>query len=77
MKRLLGTLALALVVALPLAKVRVAVIHAENVVTLTEVTGTIRPVQRAQIAAQAGVDMIEIGTWDIEAARAANAAKLK
>jgi len=32
-------------------------------------------VQRAQIAAQAGVDKIEIGTWDIEAARAANAAK--
>jgi len=32
-------------------------------------------VQRAQIAASAGVDMIEIGTWDIEAARAANAAK--
>ena len=32
-------------------------------------------VQRAQIAAQSGVDMIEVGTWDIEAARAANAAK--
>lgn len=34
-------------------------------------------VQRTQIAAQAGVDKIEIGTWDIESARAANAARLK
>ncbi len=38
--------------ALPPAKVRTAVVHAENVATLTEVTGTIRPVQRAQIAAK-------------------------
>lgn len=38
--------------ALPPAKVRVAIVHAENIATLTEVTGTIRPVQRAQIAAK-------------------------
>jgi RND family efflux transporter MFP subunit len=37
---------------LPPAKVRVAIVHAENIATLTEVTGTIRPVQRAQIAAK-------------------------
>ncbi|NOU22006.1 MAG: hypothetical protein HOO93_09480, partial [Methyloglobulus sp.] len=30
-------------------------------------------VQRALISASAGVDSLEIGTWDIEAARAANA----
>ena len=38
--------------ALPPVKVRVAVVHTENVGTVTEVTGTIRPVQRAQIAAK-------------------------
>lgn len=38
--------------ALPSAKVRVAAVHVENLATLTEVTGTIRPVQRAQIAAK-------------------------
>jgi RND family efflux transporter MFP subunit len=32
--------------------VRIAVLHTENLATLTEVTGTIRPVQRAQIAAK-------------------------
>lgn len=38
--------------ALPPAKVRVAVVHVENLATLTEVTGTVRPVQRAQVAAK-------------------------
>jgi hypothetical protein len=33
-------------------------------------------VQRALVAAQAGVDTIEIGTWDVEGARARNAALL-
>lgn len=37
---------------LPPAKVRLAVVHAENLPTLTEVTGTVRPVQRAMIAAK-------------------------
>ena len=38
--------------ALPSVKVHVAVVHAETVATLTEVTGTIRPMQRAQLAAK-------------------------
>jgi RND family efflux transporter MFP subunit len=38
--------------ALPPAKVRVATIRAENVATSTEITGTVRPVQRAQLAAK-------------------------
>ena len=33
-------------------------------------------VQRALVAAKAGVDKIEIGTWDVEGARARNAAIL-
>ncbi len=37
---------------LPPASVRIAVAHTENVATLTEITGTVRPVQRAQIAAK-------------------------
>ena len=37
---------------LPPAKVRIAVVGAENVASLTEVTGTVRPVQRAQLAAK-------------------------
>lgn len=42
----------AVATALPLAKVRVATVRAENLPTLTEVTGTVRPVQRAQLAAK-------------------------
>ena len=38
--------------ALPPAKVRVATLRAENLPTLSEITGTIRPVQRAQLAAK-------------------------
>lgn len=38
--------------ALPPAKVRVALVRAENLPVLTEVSGTIRAVQRAQIAAK-------------------------
>lgn len=34
-------------------------------------------VQRALVAASAGVDMMEVGTWDIEAARAKNTAILQ
>jgi RND family efflux transporter MFP subunit len=37
---------------LPPAKVRLAVVHVENLPTLIEVTGTVRPVQRAMIAAK-------------------------
>lgn len=37
---------------LPPAKVRTALVNAENIPALTEVTGTIRPVQRAQLAAK-------------------------
>jgi RND family efflux transporter MFP subunit len=37
---------------LPPAKVRVALVRIEEVPTLTEVTGTVRPVQRATIAAK-------------------------
>jgi RND family efflux transporter MFP subunit len=37
---------------LPLARVRVAVAQVENVPSLTEITGTVRPVQRAMIAAK-------------------------
>jgi multidrug efflux pump subunit AcrA (membrane-fusion protein) len=37
---------------LPPAKVRVATVRAANVPTFTEVTGTVRPVQRAQLAAK-------------------------
>src|SRR5664279_5515035 len=37
---------------LPLASVRLAIVHVENVPTFTEVTGTVRPVQRAMIAAK-------------------------
>ena len=37
---------------LPPARVRVAVAQFENVPTLTEVTGTVRPIQRAMIAAK-------------------------
>lgn len=42
----------AAVPSLPPAKVRVAAVHVENLATATEVTGTVRPVQRAQIAAK-------------------------
>lgn len=38
--------------ALPAAKVRVATVRAENLPSSTEITGTIRPVQRAQLAAK-------------------------
>lgn len=38
--------------ALPPAKVRLAVVQAEDHPALTEVTGTVRPVQRAQLAAK-------------------------
>jgi RND family efflux transporter MFP subunit len=38
--------------ALPPAKVRLATVRAETVAPLTEVTGTVRPVQRAQLAAK-------------------------
>ena len=31
-------------------------------------------VQRAVVAAAAGVELMELGTWDVEAARRANAA---
>jgi RND family efflux transporter MFP subunit len=37
---------------LPPARVRLVDVHVENVPTLTEVTGTVRPVQRAMIAAK-------------------------
>jgi RND family efflux transporter MFP subunit len=37
---------------LPAAKVRVATVRAENLPMITEITGTIRPIQRAQIAAK-------------------------
>ncbi len=37
---------------LPPAKVRTAVVSAESIIGLTEVTGTVRPVQRAQLAAK-------------------------
>jgi len=37
---------------LPPAGVRTAVVVAENIASLTEVTGTVRPVQRAQLAAK-------------------------
>lgn len=37
---------------LPPAKVQTAAVSAENVAGLTEVTGTVRPVQRAQLAAK-------------------------
>jgi RND family efflux transporter MFP subunit len=37
---------------LPAAKVRVVVVRAENLPSMTEVTGTVRPVQRAQLAAK-------------------------
>jgi membrane fusion protein, multidrug efflux system len=37
---------------LPPAKVSVATVHVENLPTLTEVMGTIRPIQRAQLAAK-------------------------
>ena len=37
---------------LPPARVRVAVVQVENVPSFTEVTGTVRPVQRAMIAAK-------------------------
>ena len=40
------------VASLPPARVRVAVVRTEEVPTLTEVTGTVRPVQRATIAAK-------------------------
>lgn len=38
--------------ALPPARVRVATVRAENLPATTEITGTIRPVQRAQLAAK-------------------------
>lgn len=37
---------------LPPAKVRLATIHAEQLAAMTEVTGTVRPVQRASLAAK-------------------------
>lgn len=37
---------------LPPAKVRVATVGAEKIAELTEVTGTVRPIQRAQLAAK-------------------------
>jgi membrane fusion protein (multidrug efflux system) len=40
------------VAALPAARVHTAVVHAETAPLLTEVSGTIRPLQRAQIAAK-------------------------
>jgi membrane fusion protein, multidrug efflux system len=38
--------------ALPSAKVSVTTVHVENIPTLTEVMGTVRPIQRAQLAAK-------------------------
>lgn len=38
--------------ALPVAKVRVATVRAENLPSTTEITGTVRPLQRAQLAAK-------------------------
>jgi RND family efflux transporter MFP subunit len=38
--------------ALPAAKVRVVAVHLEDLPSVTEVTGTVRPVQRAQLAAK-------------------------
>jgi RND family efflux transporter MFP subunit len=38
--------------ALPPAKVRLATVHVDNVAPLIEVTGIVRPVQRAQVAAK-------------------------
>ncbi|MEY4940065.1 MAG: hypothetical protein RIQ93_1800, partial [Verrucomicrobiota bacterium] len=40
------------VAALPPAKIRVAMVRAEQLATLTEITGTIRPLQRATLAAK-------------------------
>ncbi|HTZ20486.1 MAG TPA: efflux RND transporter periplasmic adaptor subunit [Opitutaceae bacterium] len=45
---------------LPPAKVRVAFVRTEEVPTLTEITGTVRPVQRATIAAKVMGAIVEL-----------------
>ena len=48
------------VASLPPVRVRVAVVRTEEVPTLTEVTGTVRPVQRATIAAKVMGAIVEL-----------------